>query len=207
MSLGILSFIRELRFKSALNKNRENVSVGAHTYGLTEEHVRGEGTLTVGKFCCFAGGVKLIRSGEHPTSLPSQYPFRTLLRYKGKKNVDCFSKGAITIGNDVWVGANAIILSNVTIGNGAIIAAGAVVAKDVPPYAIAGGVPAKVLKYRFDEKTIREIMKTRWWNWADRTIIGNMDIFYLKPEQFIEEANRIMEETERNRMEIVRRES
>lgn len=85
--------------------------------------------------------------------------------------------GQTVIGNDVWIGANALIMAGVNIGDGAIIAAGAVVTRDVPPYAIVGGVPAKVLKYRFDEKTIAELLELRWWrfniaalgiiNWAD----------------------------------------
>ena len=75
-----------------------------------------------------------------------------------------------TIGNDVFIGANVTIIDGVTIGDGAIIGAGAVVVKDIPPYAVAGGIPAKVIKYRFDQDIIEKLLKLQWWNWSDEEL-------------------------------------
>lgn len=83
-------------------------------------------------------------------------------------NMDSIIKnGKVTIGNDVWIGAGTIILPNIKIGNGVIIAAGAVVTKDIPDYAMVGGVPAKVIKYRFNPQEIEILNKVKWWNWSD----------------------------------------
>ena len=81
------------------------------------------------------------------------------------------------IGDDVWVGAGSIIMAGVTIGDGAIIAAGSVVTKDVPPYAIVGGVPAKILRYRFDEGVRKALLKLKWWNLPEEVLKQNIELF------------------------------
>ena len=91
----------------------------------------------------------------------------------------------IIIKNDVWIGANVVILPGVTIGNGAVVAAGAVVTKSVPPYAIVGGVPAKILKYRFSEAQIQLFEQIAWWNWEHSKIEKNIELFY-QPICFLE---------------------
>ena len=83
-------------------------------------------------------------------------------------------KGDIVIGNDVWIGYEAVILSEVTVGDGAIIGARAVVTKDVPPYAIVGGIPARYIRRRFDEKTVTKLMELKWWEWSDEKIKENL---------------------------------
>ena len=85
------------------------------------------------------------------------------------------NKGDITIGNDVWIGYEAIILAGVTIGDGAIIGARAVVTKDVAPYTIVGGIPAKMIKKRFDDKTIADLLNMKWWNWPTEKIAQNIE--------------------------------
>ena len=113
--------------------------------------------LKIGRFCSIASGVKFIVSSEHDYHTLSTYPFRVMLLKTEK--FEAKSKGDIIIKDDVWIGTNAIILSGVTIGQGAIIAAGAVVTKDVPPYAIAGGNPAQIIKYRFEPEIIEKLKK------------------------------------------------
>jgi virginiamycin A acetyltransferase len=91
-----------------------------------------------------------------------------------------FLKGAIEIGNDVWIGTGSTILTGVKIGDGAVIAVNAVVTNDVPPHGIACGTPAKVLKYRFSEEIIKELLEIKWWNWEIEKIKKNKDLFYNK---------------------------
>jgi len=90
----------------------------------------------------------------------------------------------VNIGNDVWIGANVAIMPGVTIGDGAVLAAGAVVTKDVEPYAIVGGVPAKVIRYRFSEEDRNILLKIKWWNWSEEDIEKNIELFY-QPEEFL----------------------
>jgi virginiamycin A acetyltransferase len=92
----------------------------------------------------------------------------------------------IIIGNDVTVGANAIILPGVRIGDGAVVGAGAIVTTDVPPYAIVAGVPAKIIRYRYSSEQIEKLLRIAWWNWDEDKIFRNMDYFYGKVDDFIE---------------------
>lgn len=136
----------------------EKITVGKATYGSIDAIFSGNGNekLTIGNFCSIAGGVKFIVASEHPYKGFSTYPFKHF--YFGHM-FEAESKGDITVKDDVWIATNAIILSGVTIGQGAIVGAGAVVTKDVPPYAIVGGNPAKVIKYRFPQEIIEKLMK------------------------------------------------
>jgi acetyltransferase-like isoleucine patch superfamily enzyme len=134
----------------------------------------------------FAHGVIILSGGEHDMSRVTCYPLRNNLAFeKSVGDIDSASKGPVVIGNDVWVGAGAIILSGVSIGDGAIVAAGAVVTKDVPPYAIVGGNPAKLIRYRFSEDQIAKLLSISWWNWSEDKIKANLDSFYGTTEDFI----------------------
>ena len=131
--------------------------------------------LIIGNFCSIACGAKfLFNSANHTLSSLSTYPFPLFFEQWGldKKDVaqSWDNKGDIVIGNDVWIGFEAVIMSGVTIGNGAIIAAGAVVTKDVEPYTIVGGVPAKPIRKRFSDSTITELERIKWWNKSDEWI-------------------------------------
>ena len=95
------------------------------------------------------------------------------------------------IGNDVWIGARTIVMDGVNIGDGAIIAAGSVVTKDVPAYAIVGGAPAKLIKYRFDEKMINKLLDMKWWNWPDDKITKNIALFHI-PDLKLEDIDRFL---------------
>ena len=131
--------------------------------------------LKIGKFCSIACGAKfLFTSANHTMRSLSTYPFPIFFEEWGLdvKNIcDAWdNKGDIVIGNDVWIGYEAVILSGVTIGDGAIIGSRAVVTKDVEPYTIVGGVPAKSIRKRFDDKTILKLENIRWWNWDEKQI-------------------------------------
>ena len=101
--------------------------------------------------------------------------------------VDGKNKGATAIGNDVWIGLEATIVSGVTIGNGAVIGAKAVVANDIPDYAIAVGNPAYVIRYRFAPETIERLTKISWWNWKLSKILNNLDLLYQNPDTWSED--------------------
>ncbi|HET0942357.1 TPA: CatB-related O-acetyltransferase [Streptococcus pneumoniae] len=134
----------------------ELVSVGEKTYGgLYVLSFNKESKLKIGNFCSIAPEVAFILSADHYINQFSTYPFKSKVFDQGDEGV---SKGDIIIEDDVWIGFRSTILSGVTIGQGAIVGAGSVVTKSVPPYAIVGGVPAKVISYRF-ETEIREEMK------------------------------------------------
>lgn len=136
--------------------------------------------LKIGKFCSIACGTKfLFNSANHALDSLSTYPFPLFFEewnLEREKVTDAWdNRGDIVIGNDVWIGYEAVILSGVTIGDGAIIGTRAVVTKNVPPYTIVGGVPAKPIRKRFDEKVIKELLKIKWWDWTEEKIARNIE--------------------------------
>ena len=148
--------------------NETLVSVGRKTYGpLWVLTANREARLTIGNFCSIASNVAFMLSSDHAAGNISTFPFR--VKY-GFSDCEALSKGDIVVDDDVWIGYGATILSGVHIGQGAIVAAGAVVTKDVPPYAVVGGVPAKVIKYRFPPEMIGELLKVDY-SRLDRSMI------------------------------------
>jgi acetyltransferase-like isoleucine patch superfamily enzyme len=141
-------------------------AVGDWTYGKPLVYNWGTGTkLSVGKFCSFADGVKIILGGEHRTDWVSTYPFNVLFDAARSIKGHPATKGDVVIGNDVWIGSQAMILSGVTIGDGAVIGAGSIVCKDVAPYSVVAGNPARQIRLRFNEETVSALLKIAWWNW------------------------------------------
>lgn len=135
--------------------------------------------LIIGKFCSIACGAKfLFNSANHALGSLSTYPFPIFFEEWGLPVEDIptawDNKGDIVVGSDVWIGYEAVILAGVTIGDGAIIGARAVVTKDVPPYTIVGGVPARPIRKRFDEDTIARLLELRWWDWPEERIAQNI---------------------------------
>lgn len=135
--------------------------------------------LIIGKFCSIACGAKfLFNSANHTLSSLSTYPFPLFFEEWGleKRNVaeSWDNKGDIVLGNDVWIGYEAVIMAGVTIGDGAIIGARAVVTKDVPPYTVAGGIPAKPIKKRYPVETIAALSELKWWDWPENRIAQNL---------------------------------
>lgn len=137
--------------------------------------------LKIGKFCSIACGAKfLFTSANHTMCSLSTYPFPIFFEEWGLDVQNITSawdnKGDIVIGNDVWIGYEAVILSGVTIGDGAIIGTRAVVTKDVPPYTIVGGIPAQPIRKRFSDDVISQLLKLQWWNWSENRIKQNIQV-------------------------------
>lgn len=151
-------------------------TLGRHTYAAADVELR---KVTVGNFCSIGPGV-IVGMGKHPTNLVSTHP----AFYSKNKGYETFADqnyyeeyDSTEIGHDVWIGTRVLIPGGVKIGTGAVIAAGSVVTKDVEPYAIMGGVPAKVLRYRFPDETRDKLLKSEWWN-------ANSDEFRRNWKQF-----------------------
>jgi acetyltransferase-like isoleucine patch superfamily enzyme len=127
------------------------------------------GKLKIGRFCSFAADTSILLGGEHRLDAVSTYPFGIFVGGVAR-DVHELTKGDVIIGNDVWVGNGAVILSGVTIGDGAVIGARSLVTRDVAPYSIVAGNPAKHIRMRFDEATVRSLLQIEWWNWSEEKI-------------------------------------
>lgn len=180
------------------------VKVGRYTYGVKHDTVMlvaapHAPSVNIGSFCSIAPGVVILANVDHRTDLPSTYPFKTVMFAKKKwidnsdgLNHEVKTSKPVVIGHDVWVGLNVIILSGVNIGTGAIIGAGAVVSKDIPPYAIAVGNPAKVVRYRFPIEVIEELLASEWWLLSDEEIFELRDSFFSENiSQFLRDVRSI----------------
>ncbi len=141
-------------------------NIGDWTYGKPKILRYGSTSdVTIGKFCSIADNVSMIAGGEHHKDWVTAYPFPELFAEAKHFPGLPLSKGDIAIGNDVWIGRDAMILSGVTIGDGAVVAAGTVVTKDVPPYAVIGGNPGRILNFRFSDNQIESLLQISWWHW------------------------------------------
>jgi len=156
------------------------VTIGRFTSlnGPNTDIVSGINPVSIGSFCSIARNVN-IQEFNHRTDRITSY---FILQNIFEENIsnDIYSNGPIEIGNDVWIGAQSIILSGAKIGDGAIIAANSVVRGEIPPYAIAIGSPAKVIKYRFDAETITLLLNLKWWDWSLDKIKAHKELFKIK---------------------------
>ncbi|MBU2704021.1 acetyltransferase-like isoleucine patch superfamily enzyme [Sporomusaceae bacterium BoRhaA] len=162
-----------------------NISIGKYTYGFEQFYDNADGIRSIGSFCSIAENIFLAKS-NHPLNIVTTNPIAYLKRFGFcKENKEEFDDHKpVIIGNDVWIGTNVTILPGVKIGNGAVIGAGAIVNKNIPDYAIAVGVPAKVIKYRFSQEYIDKLNKIRWWDWPDDKIRKKIDLF-TSPSDFL----------------------
>ena len=160
----------------------KNVEIGRYT------SINGSGTriaahinkIKIGNFCSIASNV-VIQEYYHKFERVSSYYIHKNIFGDALEN-DIYSKGDIVIEHDVWIGSNSVILSGVTIGKGSVIGAGSVVTKDIAPYSIVGGNPARVIKVRFDQKTINYLENIQWWLWDNKKIKINKKLFSLEQE-------------------------
>ena len=171
---------------------RPNILVGDYTYyddvdgaERFEEHVTHHypflgDRLVIGKFCAIAKGIEFVMNGaNHRMCSVTTYPFNIM-----GGGWECATpaleelplKGDTVVGNDVWIGQNVTVLPGVHIGDGAILAANSVVAKDIPPYHIAGGNPCRIIRKRFDDDLIAYLLELKWWDWPAEKIFRNLNI-------------------------------
>lgn len=155
------------------------VHVGNGTYGgiLVFNDVPAQ-NLIIGNYCSIAANVTFLLGHDHRVDYLSTFPYKAEVLHVQKS--EAISKGDIIIDDDVWIGYRAIIMSGVHIGQGAVIAAGAVVTKDVPPYAIVGGIPAKIIKYRFEAKIINKLLKIDYGKLTKEMVRDHIDELYTE---------------------------
>ena len=179
---------KEIFTKNLLRGNQ--FIIGDFTYGKPKVHHWGESaTLQIGKFCSIAINVNIFLGGNHRTDWVTTYPFSVLTKYFPMANGIVghpATKGNVVIGNDVWIGNGATIMSGVTVGDGAVIGAMAVVAKDVKPYEIVIGNPARPIKKRFSDEIIEKLLILQWWNLSIEDIEKIMPLLCSDAELFFE---------------------
>jgi len=182
---------RGKRTKS-LREKYPQYEIGRGTYGNLDIKIRDKrATFKIGAFCSIASGVKVFLGGEHRVDWVTTYPFNVLYETGRHLTGHPKTKGDVIIGNDVWIGTEAMIMSGVKIGDGAVVGARSLVTQDIEPYAIYAGNPARFVRKRFDDTTIRNLLELEWWNFSDEEIeellplLLNTDI-----QAFIAEAER-----------------
>ena len=164
------------------------ISMGRGSYG-TPRVVYHEGDtakVTIGRYCSIAGGVEIMPGGNHRIDWVSTFPFRVRYGLEGALDDGHPStKGDVVIGSDVWIGSGALILSGITISDGAVVAARSVVTKNVEPYTVVAGNPARVVAQRFSAEQRRRLLALRWWDWPEHLVLervvalngGDVDAF------------------------------
>ncbi|TGR84581.1 CatB-related O-acetyltransferase [Mesorhizobium sp. M2D.F.Ca.ET.223.01.1.1] len=185
----LTSWLRDKGIFGPQYKPQVGVSVGRRTYGLGPQKVfkpSKEAPLTIGSFCSVAADVVIMCDGQHRTDCATSYPIYPNLFKSPEPIPNGGRKRGVNIGNDVWLCRGATILSGVTIGHGAVVGAHAVVSRDVPPYAVVGGVPAEVVRYRFSEDVIAKLLAIRWWDWSEEKIRAEAGALTGPIEAFVE---------------------
>ena len=173
----------------SLNPKLSMYSIGKFSYGDPAPTVLAgnpQATLRIGNFCSIAANVTILLGSEHRPDWVTTYPFNMILDEFREIKGHPATRGSVKIGNDVWIGMNATILNGVNIADGAVIGACSVVTKDVEPYTIVAGNPARVIRERFDQETINKLLRIKWWDWSIERVKENMPLLLSnRIEEFI----------------------
>lgn len=168
--------------------NGVDLYVGKHTYGLESavfwKWGDDKATVKIGRYCSISYGLQIITGGNHRMDWITTFPFGhtgTTKYFSKAVNGHPAPSNDVIIKNDVWIGRNVFIMSKVKIGNGAVVATNSHVTKDVPDYAIVGGNPAKIIKYRFSPEMITELLSQKWWDWDEKKIQKNIKYLCSQP--------------------------
>jgi acetyltransferase-like isoleucine patch superfamily enzyme len=156
---------------------KDVVTIGPHSHAMPRivRFTGDAGSVSIGDYCSINATVQVFVGGLHRPEWVSTYSFRARLGLPGAfEDGALTSRGPVAIGNDIWLGWEALILSGVTIGDGAVVAARAVVTKDVPPYAIVAGNPARFVRWRFDEDTRARLLRIAWWDWPHEKVLSHV---------------------------------
>lgn len=178
--LGRLAQLLGLRRREGvvfLAQRYPQYEIGRGSYGDLSILDFGEGsTLRIGAYCSFARGCQVFLGGEHRTDWVTTYPFSALNRRFAHIEGHPRTRGDVVIGNDVWLGREAMVMSGVTIGDGAVVGARAVVTRDVPPYGIVAGNPAALVRSRFPPEVVERLMAIAWWRWPPERVEAAMPL-------------------------------
>jgi acetyltransferase-like isoleucine patch superfamily enzyme len=179
---------------NSLHEKYPQYEIGRWTYGDLTVHSWGEGaTVTIGSFSSIAPGVQVFLGGEHRSDWVTTFPFNVL--WEGAEHIRGHpkTKGNVVIGNDVWIGTEAMIMSGVTIGDGAVVGARSLVARDVEPYSVVAGNPARLVRRRFDDQLVNRLLDLKWWD------CENEELAQLLPLLLAPDIEAFLRETERRR--------
>lgn len=155
------------------NNKYKDYEIGEWTYGDPKIILgRTHGKIRIGKYCSISSNVEFVLAGDHRMNFVTTYPFNVLFDEFKNLMGHPRHRGDIIIGNDVWIGYGAKILSGTTIGDGAVIGFNSVVTKDVPPYAIVVGNPSKIIRYRFSPELIEKLLLIKWWDWTHEKVLN-----------------------------------
>jgi acetyltransferase-like isoleucine patch superfamily enzyme len=173
------------------------VSMGRHSFGYhvdTFQLFRPSARIEVGAFCSIQREARILAGSDHLTGRASTFPFNAKMFAPERGNLEeAVDPGPTIIGSDVWIGLGAIVLAGVMVGDGAVIGAGALVSKHVPAYAVVGGNPAEIIRYRFEEDLRRRLLALRWWEWDDTELAGVSRWLTGDVEAFVQEMERTHE--------------
>lgn len=180
------------RQKRKFLKKYPNYTTGDGTYGIPNVYDWNEGsTLKIGSYCSISGNVNIYLGGNHRTDWVSTYPFPAYIPEASDITGYGKTRGDVSIGSDVWIAANVNILSGVNIGHGAVIANGSIVTKDIEPYSIVAGNPAKIIGYRFEEDIRELLLATKWWEWPLEEVFSVTNLICSDSiEKFLEYAEK-----------------